>query len=190
MRELVRDLISKLQTATASEIGEILFGLGRSSNLHSARVQGQKHLNVLVQLNELERIGDVYRVKGSQSFHKDHSRLINKHLIELLKLPCECSIRKEHWIEEVKLRVDAIVFLKHGDRACCAVQEICETESQPYIISKANTWAFWGDAKNYLSRLFRIRIQKFSFVVSGNFCPKNAVPYEEFMNEVRKEVLQ
>jgi len=189
MRELAKSIITTLQSATALEVGEILHAKGKASSLQSARVLAQRHLNTLVDLGQVERLGKVYRIKGSQSEHKDHSQLINKHLIPFISLPIEVTVHKEHSVNPVKIRSDAVVLLKHKNKYRCAIIEVCATETIPYIESKKNIWAGWPDSKDYLSRLFKLRIPYFDFVVSGEHLPKGAVSYNQFLKEVQNEVM-
>lgn len=191
MRALVESLITTLKSATALEIAEVVFAKGKASTLPSARTLVQRELNAKVALGHLERLGTVYRTKGCTSTHHKHSQIINKHITPFFKLPLEVYAHKEHWIAPVYLRSDVVVFLKYRNKCRCAIVEVAETETPESLVNKCHIWKGWDGANDYLTNLFKLprRVPYFDFVISsGDFCPQNAITYEQFMSEVRKEV--
>ncbi len=161
----VLEIMQSLKIADSKSLGEILLARNVYSTLQSARVNAQKKLNELVAQGALEKGAGYYRVIGNRSEFHDHSRFLTKLLAELYKLPdIEPRIFREHVIDEVGLRPDAICVLIKHNRGVCLILEAILNEPEKYLEMKRTTWTHWEGATDYLSKLFGYKIPHYEIV--------------------------
>jgi hypothetical protein len=180
----VEKVIVDLRVADAKTVGDVLSTKHEFKNPHSARVQAQKHLNLLVETGQLMRGDGWYAVKGYRGEFKDHDRLLTQALAEILKLKYEADIRREVSFES-GLRSDAVVLLKKEKSGLCIVLEVALSETPEYLNQKVVAWRNWPGANQALSELFGIPIPYFTLVVSGKTHPE-AIEFNEFLEEVKQ----
>ena len=178
-------LVESLKIIDALTLGEVLCAKDIYTSIHSARVQGQKALNSLVDLGKLERGNGYYRTLDCKSEYGEHSRLLTKSLAELFKHG-DPVIFREHSISEVALRPDALCLLTREGKGLCFVLEVCHTETPEYLKQKITTWRNWNNSLGYLSNLFTCRIPHFEIVVVGDNVPGDCWEFNRFIEEVVK----
>ena len=183
-REVVHQILIRLRIADSLAIGKILHANGLYSSEHSARVQAQKALNSLVDLGKLEKGKGYYRTPDCKSEYGDHSRLLTKSLASLFATDAEPVIFREHTINEVALRPDALVMLKRDGKGLCFVLEVCHTETPEYLNQKITTWRNWAGSLDYLSALFNCKVPHFEIVVVGDDVPRGCWEFNLFLQEV------
>ena len=156
-------IINSLKIADALTVGEVLHARKVYSTLQSARVNAQKKLNQLADEGAIERIGGFYRTLQCKSNYEDHARFLTKILAEILKLH-ETIIYREHTIQEISLRPDAICLLTKDNQGMCLILEALINEPPEYFQMKVNTWNNWPEATQYLSNLFKYRIPHYEII--------------------------
>jgi hypothetical protein len=174
------EIVTKLRVADAKTVGDVLSTKHEFKNPHSARVQAQKQLNLLVETGKLIRGQGWYALKEYRGEYKEHDRLLTRDLSEILKLKHESIIFREAAFE-TGLRSDAAVLLKRNNEGLCFLLEVVRNESPEYLTMKQNTWKNWRGANTALSELFGYRIPWFSVIVS------RSEPDDEF-NRLLEEV--
>jgi len=149
-----KHLIASLQTRWKE-------GVSRVNNTY-------KQLMELVQLGKLIKGNGYFKVPGCESEYKLHAQLLTKTLIQILKIYPQTEIWREHYIPEISLRPDALVLLKKGDLARMLIVEVCESETEEYLMAKLNLWKKHPAALRILSEITKIMICKYDLVVIGN----------------------
>ena len=149
--------VSKIEILEALTLGELWLAWGKYKTLQSARVQAQKYLNNLVDLNLLERGKGYYRLKGVKSEYGEHARLLTAVMAKILKAYPDSLMLREHTIHEVGLRPDALVLLVKEGKGRCLWIECKNLETDSYFEMKKNALKSW-DARPYLSKLFGYHI--------------------------------
>jgi hypothetical protein len=161
---LVREVLEALKISDALTVGEILHAKGVYTTPQSARVNGQKQLNLLADQGAIERVGGFYRTLGCKSEYKEHSQLITKTLAEVLKLEVQSTIFREITIPEVGLRPDAICLITKDNQGLCLILEVCNNETPEYLQSKINVWENWTGDTQFLSQLFKYNIPHYEII--------------------------
>lgn len=149
--------------------------LGIWSAGQSAKVQAKKTLENLVGLGKLDKGNGFYRIPGCKSEWKEHAQLVTRIITDILVRYPDSIVFREHSIEEVGLRPDAIVLIVDGDRGGISIVEAVLNEAQSYLEMKSNTWNQWDKALEYLSDLFCCSVKSYHFfpVRSGeNICDR------------------
>jgi len=154
---MIAEIITKLRVADARMVGDVLSTKHEFKNPHSARVQAQKHLNLLVETGQLMRGNGWYAVKGYRGEFKEHDRLLTQALAEILKLKYEADIHREVSFEP-GLRSDAVVLVKGEKSGLCLILEVAHSETPEYLNQKVVAWRNWQGANEALSELFGIPI--------------------------------
>ncbi len=162
----VMRLMEMLQVSDKHPIGKVMSAKGYWTAGVSASNNAYKILVELVSLNRLEKGNGFFRLPGCKSDYGEHARLLTRILAEILKLPFAVSIFREHTIQAVGLRPDALILITDHNRALCLVLEAVNQESDRSLETKRNVWNQWADAKKYLGQLFRVTIPHFDFVRS------------------------
>lgn len=124
-----------------------------------------KTLESLVGLGKLVKGVGYYKLPDCKSEYKEHAQLLTQALTEILKLKLNTKIFREHTIDEVGLRPDAIILITHGTQGLCFILEVCINEAPEYLTKKINVWNHWEGAKPYLSKLLETKIKAFDLVV-------------------------
>ena len=163
---IVKSWMDEIKIATDKNIGELLFHYGHFTNKVSARTNAGKILNSLTEQNQMIKGSGYFKTRDCQSQFKEHAQLITNHLVQIKKLPVQSVTIREHFIESVSVRPDAIIVLTRANQACCFVLEILNHEREQSIEKKRNVWKHWPEASAYLSSLFNRPIPHFDFVTS------------------------
>jgi len=154
---------------------------------HSSRVQAQKILNKLVELNQIIRGNGWYAVKDYKGNFLEHDQLITKCLAQLLSLFPESLIKREVSLP-VGLRADSIILLiRKGGDALCLVLEVCLNETPEYLNQKIQTWKEWEEAPAVLSKIFNCSIPHFTIAVYGEECPKEIILFDQLIERLKNE---
>jgi hypothetical protein len=159
-------VLVSLQVFTALDVGQIYFSQGKYKDLHSARIQAQKHLNKEVALGNLEKRQDFYCVPGYRGEHKQHSRLLTQSLVKILTKH-EAVIFREHSVPTIGLRPDALVLITKENQGLCFILEVIHNETAEYFKQKLTAWQNWPEATSYLTQLFGYEIPSFAIVTTG-----------------------
>lgn len=162
----VFEIMQVLKVADDKTVGEIMASRGIWASGVSARNQSNRAMRQLSDLGKLERLSGFYRAVGCKSEFKEHAKLLTSCLAEILKLPVNSIIYREHSFPS-GLRPDATVLLEKNNKALCFILECCRQEPASYLRSKAEQWLRWKDAKQELSKLLGCQIPHFGFVVEG-----------------------
>lgn len=184
--EIILKLMEELRIASVHDIGNYMAHRGIWTAGTSAANNADKTCKNLVGYNRLEKGDGYYRIKGCESEYKPHARKLTESLIDILKLNFQTKIFREHSIEEKGLRPDAIVFLTHNGQGLCFFLEVCNNETPEYLQAKINTIKNWPEAKEYLSNLFKTKINDFDIVVAGDLTSDDAIAFNTFIEEVKK----
>ena len=132
---------------------------------------------------KLEQCDGFFRVNYCKAdWNNPHTQQVSKCVAALLSTGAE--VYREILVSTIGTRPDAIALVRKGGKGRCCILEVCLTETAEYLESKINAWHGWKGAEKYLSELFGIKIPFFDIVVHGLTHPK-AIPYEEFMKEVK-----
>jgi hypothetical protein len=75
------------------------------------------------------------------------------------------KIFREHYIQKLDRRADAIVFLSTEDMGYVFLLECVHEEKEDYLNSKIRSWKEWPDATDYLSRLTGVHVPHFDIIV-------------------------
>ena len=163
--EIVMELMNQLVYATKHDIGELMAHEGHYSQEGASAVNNAyKHLITLTGRGLLEKGGDYFKLREKKGNHDTHSRLITAELIKILKLNYQTKIFRECLIEDVRLIPDAIILTIDGDKVAVWILEVMHNETQEYFEMKKRTWENWPEAKDYLSKLFNIKVQSFNII--------------------------
>lgn len=150
--------------ATKHHVADYLAYEGDYSKGVSSVNNSKKLLDNLVDLERLEKINGIYRIKGNKSEGGEHALSLTSTLIQFLKLPYETTIIREKKIP-INLIPDALIFMKNGDVGAMIILECVRNETEMYLKGKRNCWKNWSEAKAFLSQTFGYRIKSFEFVV-------------------------
>lgn len=159
-RDEILSVMEALKIADTKTIGEIMSARGKWKAGNSSTVNSHKALVALAELGKLERGKGFFRV-GTQSEWKEHSKLLTKYLAKILAEYPETIVYREHFIQEVGLRPDAICLIRNGQKAACIILEVMLNETDEYLTQKINTWNQWQGATEYLSKLFGYKIPSY-----------------------------
>lgn len=157
-------LMESLHIADKHIISDIMAHKGYWTPGTSAVNNSYKALNNLVDEGKLERVDNFYRLPTSKSNYEFHSKELTKNLASILKLNYQTTIFREHFIEDVGLRPDAMILIIDGNRAAILILEVMHNETQAYFEMKRNTWQNWTGACDYLSNLFGIEVESFNII--------------------------
>jgi len=163
---VVKSWMDEIQIAADKHIGELLLHFGHFTNDVSARTNAGKILNALAETNQLVKGPGYFKTPDCQSQFKEHAQLITNLLVQIKKLTVESVIVREHFIEPVSLRPDAIVLLIRDNQGCCFVLEVLNHEGEQSVEKKRNVWKHWPERTTYLSHLFNRPIPHVDFVTS------------------------
>jgi hypothetical protein len=153
-----------LHMARARHLGDILSDVVGWSPGQSATVQAGRALENLVALGRLKKENGWYMIPTCKAKPgEEHAALLAEQLVQLRK-KFRARIFREHLIEEVGLRPDALVLAIGKDRGFCFVLEIVNHETEEYLQSKINVWKNWQGANEYLSRLFAFKVPHFEVI--------------------------
>jgi hypothetical protein len=156
-----KHLVASLQTRWKE-------GVSRVNNTY-------KYLMDLVQLGRLVKGPNYFKVPECESEYKPHAELLSKSLIEILKVNPEAEIWREHYIQEISLRPDALVLMRQGNLARMLIVEVCESETEEYLMAKVNLWKKHPEALRILSEITKIMIPAFDIVVVGKDAPNGTI---------------
>jgi hypothetical protein len=186
MDAAVKKVIGDLRVADAKTVGEVLAAHTDFKNTHSARVQAQKQLNLLVETGELIRGDGFYAVKGYRgSFTQgSHDRLVTDAIARLILLKLPISVRREVSFP-IGLRSDIVALIGKNGQGTCTVVEVANHETPEYLNQKIVAWKHWQGANEALRQLFNVPIPAFTLVVYGKAHPE-AMDFETFIKEVQK----
>lgn len=184
--ETICGLMESLVIADKHIIGDIMAHKEIWTAGTSTVNNSYKALNLLVDSGKLIRGTSFYKLPNCKSEYKEHSRLLTKAVAEILKLNYQTKIFREHSIEEKGLRPDAIVLLTRNGKGLCFFLEVCNNETPDYLQSKINTIKHWPEATDYLSNLFKTKINEFEIIVSGDLTSDDAIGFDTFLEEVSK----
>jgi hypothetical protein len=170
-------IYSYLRIADAATIADILISTNQVNWTpgHSARVQADKLLSQLAATNQIEKCKGFYRTLDCKSNYDTHAKKLTQDLASLLKKFPDSIIYREHTIEAVGLRPDAIILVREGGGGLCAIYECVKTERPEYLEKKKNAWASWEGALPYLTKLFGYQIPTFTFTTNmEDLCQKKS----------------
>jgi len=162
--EKIMELMNQLVYATKHDIGDLMAHKRIWTAGPSTINNSYKELNNQVDAGTLEKGGDYFKLRGAKGDHKEHSRLITAELIKILKLNYQTKIFRECLIEDVRLIPDAIIMTIDVDKVAVWILEVMHNETQEYFEMKLRTWENWPEAKDYLSKLFNIKVQSFNII--------------------------
>ena len=163
--ELIERTIRNLGKATARQIGEILHAKGLVSSIESGDATCRRVLADLISKGEIKKEGSCYMLPNLSGFG-EHDKKLTEALVKIMKL-WKCYIYREHSIEEVGLRPDAIVIVVKDNKACCIILEVVNTEPDNYLKQKFTTWKGWKNNLSYLSSLTMTEVPFFIFCTYG-----------------------
>lgn len=161
----VEEIMMKLQKATARQIGEVLHAKGLVSSVASGDATCRRVLEDLITRGKIKKDGSCFMLPNLSGF-ADHDKKLTGGLIEFLKR-WNCDVYREHSIQEVGLRPDALILVKNGERGACIILEVTATEKKEYLQQKLTTWKGWKSSLSYLSDLFGTKIPCFNFTSYG-----------------------
>lgn len=192
--EVVESIMQKLVIARDADVGELLAARGfyKLENL-SARNNARKILKYLTELGRLEEGGDngsggFFKIKGgTKSNFGEHSRHLTKALVKILKVFPDSNVAREKMISEVSIIPDAVVELVDANRRRIFVLEICLNEFESFTTQKADIWAHWSGALNYLSALVGYRVPFFELVAYPESPIKEVIGFDEFWQEAQQQ---
>lgn len=142
-----------------------------------------KALTNLVGMGKLVKGDGYFKLPSCKSEYKEHAQLLTKALAEVLKLKLTTKIIREPTIPEIGLRPDAIIFITKEDKGLCFILEVCNNETQEYLTQKINAWKTWRGARDYLSKLFNVKVKDFDIVVDGGISD-GAFEFQTYLKEV------
>jgi hypothetical protein len=142
-----------------------------------------KALTNLVGMGKLEKGDGFFRLHGCKSEYKEHAQLLTQALARIIKLNLPYKIYREHTIQSVSLRPDAIVLIHKKPKGLCFILEVVNYETEEYLTKKINAWAHWEKGLWYLSGLFGIEIPCFDIVVAGTDL-KAQFQFKKYLEEV------
>lgn len=165
--EEVMRYMQLLKISDKHPVGKIMAAKGHWTAGASASNNTYKAQEQLAGRGLLEKCNGYFRIPGCASEYGEHARLLTRTLAEILMLPFEATIFREHTIPAVGLRPDALIMLTDHNRALCLVLEAVNHESDRSLETKRNVWHQWPEARQYLRQLFKVTIPQFDFVRSN-----------------------
>ena len=130
--------------------------------------QTRKRMDILAERGLLVKGKGFYKIPSLKvEVYSAHDQEVNKACIKFLCLKgIEAFIKKEVPFAN-GTQTDAVILLVKGTQAMCIILEVCVSEPDDQLKTKAEKWLGWPFAKEALSELFGINIEKFGIVVSG-----------------------
>lgn len=163
--DTVMKLMNQLVYATKHDVGDLMAHKGIYQKEGASKVNNAyKILNTLVDMGQLEKGENYFKLKGSKGTHQEHSRLVTAELVKILKLPYETIIIREAFIGEKGLIPDAMIFTINGDMAAVWILEVIHNETESYYQQKVHVWEAWEEANGYLSNLFGVKVKSFNLI--------------------------
>lgn len=153
-------LMESLHIATPVHVARCL-----KNPTHSGRVQAQRDLNKLVELNLLERRDKFYLIPGCKSEGGEHALAVSD-VISELHFRFESQVFREKFVEQKAVRPDVLALIRKDGNALCLIIEVVREESPEYLQMKRSVWEEWTEACAYLSKLFQMTIPCFNFITS------------------------
>jgi hypothetical protein len=184
--EVVETIMQKLVIARDVDVGEILVARGDYKDVVSGRNNARKILKHLTEQGRLEGGDDWFRVPGSKSEHKEHSRHLTKALVKILKAFPNSLVIREKEIPAVKLIPDSLVMLTQRNKGLVLILEAVNNEFPEYLQSKVDVWNTWPEALKHLSGVFGYRIPHFEIVAYPESPLKEVWDFQEFMQEAER----
>lgn len=176
-------IITVLKVADAKTVGNVIFATHDFKNLHSARVQAQKHLNLLAETGKIIRGRGWYAIKDYAGQFGDHDRAVTDCIVKLLLLGLPVTIHREVSLP-IGLRSDAIGLVGKNGRGLCFLLEVCVNETDAYYQQKVAALRNWKEATAVLSDLFGTPIPYFALVVHGKRHPE-VIEFNEFLEALK-----
>lgn len=164
--QTVMDIMESLGIGTKHQVAEVMAVKVGWKPGPSAINNTYKALARLTQQGKLEQGKGFFRVPSCRSDYSEHAQLLSQCIAEILKLPFQIKVKREHTIQEVGLRPDALMYIQDENRGLCFVLEVINHEPEVSLTTKANVWNQWKDAPRYLSKLFGAPVTHFDFVRS------------------------
>lgn len=181
-------MMQRLVIADKHIVGDVAASWGIWSEGTSTINNSYKGLNYLVDAGKLVKGNGFYKLPDCRSEYKEHSQLLTKAIAEILKVERHAQIFREHSIKEKALRPDAIIFLTHDSKGICFFLEVCNNEKPEYLQAKMNAIKNWPEAKEYLSNLFKTKINEFDIVLAGDLISDDAIAFNIYIEEVKNEI--
>ena len=146
-----------------------------------------KSLNANVQLGRLVKEYNHYKIPGCNSdWNNPHVKELTYCLAEILKLPFEATVFREHHVEPLGLRPDGLILLTHEGKGRCFILEVCLNETESYLRQKQTAWEHWPQATEYLSNLFKVKVPHFDFVATKAL--KDAFLFQDYLTLVQEDL--
>lgn len=136
--ELIYGLMESLVIADKHIIGDIMAHKGLWTKGPSTVNNSYKALNLLVDSGKLVKGDGYFKLPDCRSEYKIHSQLLSKAISQILKLNLESKIFREISLQEIGLRMDSIILLTRGNESVCFCLEVCNNETESYLVSKVN----------------------------------------------------
>lgn len=181
--ETVMGLMEQLVIADKHIIGSIMAHKKLWNEGISSVNNSYKALINLTGMGKLVRGSNHFKLLDCRSDYKIHSQLITKALADILKLNLETKIFREHTIQEIGSRPDAIVFLTKEDKGLCFILEVMNNETEEYLRQKIHALSYWNKTNEYLSSLFNSKIPAFDIVVTRSAI-EGTFEYNSYLKEV------
>jgi len=156
-------LMESLHIATSVQVAKCL-----KNPTHSGRVQAQRDLNKLADLNLLERRDKFYLLPGCKA-QGNHALAVSDAISEIYFRFESPTVYREKLIEEKSIRPDLMCHVRKENQELCFIMEVVREESLEYLRMKRNVWDEWPEACAYLSELFQAKVKHFDFVTSQEF---------------------
>jgi hypothetical protein len=183
--ETVFQLMQQLVIADTKTISQIMASRKIWTAGTSAYQNSYKALTSLTSLNKLVKGSDHWKIPGCKSEYQDHAKTLSHVFAELLKLPFQIKLIREHYTP-INLRSDGIVMIQDGNRARVCILEIAISEKECFSLQKKNAWEQWPGACQYLAELFKVKkIPYFDFVSSRPL--KGAIVFQDYLTTLRQE---
>ena len=183
--EKILELMQKLVIADTKTLAEIMSALEFWKAGTSAYQNTYKSATTLTALGKLEKGGDHWKLPGTRSEYKDHAKHLTSCLSIILKL-VSAHIYREHWIDQIRLRPDALILLMREGKGLSVILEVADTEPQSSLVNKLNVWRNWEHSLDYLSDLFKVKIPGFQFVIAGEPID-GAMTFNQLLQEITNE---
>lgn len=153
-----------IDMAKARLIGDVLADKVGWTPGQSATVQAGRALDNLVALGKLKKVnGGWYMIPSCKAKPGEHSELITEQIVQLRK-KYRARVFREHLIEELGVRSDALVALIMEERAFCFALEVVIHEPEEHLKHKIAVYQNWQGATEYLSRLFSFKVPHFEVI--------------------------
>jgi len=163
--ELTTQIIDWLKVFTMKQAGKVAHARGVGSSVGSAQAILSRNIKPMVELGQLNKDGSVYTLPGLTGTG-EHALKITDAIIEVVSR-WDADVRREHRIKEVALQPDVMMLVRNGERKCCLIIEVMQTETEQYFAQKKSTWEGWKDNNYYLSGLFGVEVPYFHLVTYG-----------------------